>query len=62
MTFSLLIRPCFLAFYTTNVIIKSQLSRRECFYLLVFLIFFFIYYIKASPPADSEAIGENFIA
>ena len=31
------------------------------FLFTCFLNFFFIYYIKASPPADSEAIGEIFI-
>ena len=38
-TFSLLIRPCLLAFYTTILSsnpIYHQLSRRECFYLLVY--------------------------
>ena len=42
-TFSLLIRPCFLAFYTHHQLpanpISHQLSRRECFYLLVIKYF-----------------------
>ena len=44
--------PCFLHHQLPSNPISHQLSRRECFYLLV--------YIKASPPSDSEASGEIF--
>ena len=49
-TFSFLIRPCYLAFYTTNclqILYPTNFLVRECFYLLVSLIFFVCIYTDA---------------